>query len=158
MWIRQLFFSNVAFLPSGEISVVFNISSLHSNTNLPIRRYSHENIFISKNSSIYMLPYTYNHIYEDSTYNTFYKNPHSSNFYRHFSFEVQTLLCKPYLHSYNLCWTKSLFSPEIKLNIFKFMFFKFIWNTKWSIWIINMVTTPFTLINTYSKRIKKEFY
>ena len=40
--IRRLLFSHVSFLSSSEISVVFNISSSDSNTNLPIRRFSHK--------------------------------------------------------------------------------------------------------------------
>ena len=37
--IRQLFFSHDTFLSLSEVSVVFNIPSLHFNTNLPITRF-----------------------------------------------------------------------------------------------------------------------
>ena len=36
------------FLSLSKVLVVFNISSLHSNTNLPIRRFSHEQFLTSK--------------------------------------------------------------------------------------------------------------
>ena len=45
VWLRQLFFSYVTFLSSDEVSVVFDISSLHANTNLPIRRFFARTIF-----------------------------------------------------------------------------------------------------------------
>ena len=48
----QLFFARVTFSLSSEFSVVFNISSSHDNTNLPIRRFSHEQFLISKYSSV----------------------------------------------------------------------------------------------------------
>ena len=51
--IRQLLFSNVFFLSSGEVSVVFNISLWHSNTNLLINRFLHEQFLVSKYSSIF---------------------------------------------------------------------------------------------------------
>ena len=39
VWVRQLLFSHLTFLSSSEVSVVFNISFSHANTNLPIRRF-----------------------------------------------------------------------------------------------------------------------
>ena len=46
--IRQLLFLHITFLSSGEVSVVFSISSSHANTNLHIRRFSQEQFLVSK--------------------------------------------------------------------------------------------------------------
>ena len=40
--IRQLLFAHDTFLSLSKASIVFNILSSHSNTNLPIRRHSQE--------------------------------------------------------------------------------------------------------------------
>ena len=45
---NNYFFKIITFLLSSEISVVFNISTAHSNTNLPIRRLLHEKFLRSK--------------------------------------------------------------------------------------------------------------
>ena len=50
VWIRQLHFAHATFFLSSEVSVVFNISSSHYNTNLPIRRFSQEQFLVSKNN------------------------------------------------------------------------------------------------------------
>ena len=52
MVIRQLFFYTLLFFPMNEVSVAFNISSTHAKTNLPKRRFSHEQFLISKHLSI----------------------------------------------------------------------------------------------------------
>ena len=51
MWIRQVFL-HIAILLSSEVSIVFNVSSLHVNTNLSNRHFPHEQFLISKYSSI----------------------------------------------------------------------------------------------------------
>ena len=50
--IRQLLFSHVTFLPSTKVSVVLNISSSHAYTNLPVRRFLHEQFLVLKYPSI----------------------------------------------------------------------------------------------------------
>ena len=51
MRIRQSLFSHTTFLSlTFIISVVLNVSSSHSNTNLTIRRFSQEQFLISKYS------------------------------------------------------------------------------------------------------------
>ena len=63
VYIRQLFFKNVTFLSSNELSVVFNILSSHANTNLPNRRFLREQFLISKHSLIlHALLYSQPHI------------------------------------------------------------------------------------------------
>ena len=52
VWLRQLLFAHATFLSLSKISVVFNISSSHSNTNLPIRRFQQEKSSVSNYSSI----------------------------------------------------------------------------------------------------------
>ena len=52
VWLRQSFFAHDTFLWLSKVSVVFNISSLHANTNLPMRHFSQEQFLISKYSSI----------------------------------------------------------------------------------------------------------
>ena len=47
-----IFFLHVTFLPSSETLVVFNISSSHANTTLPIKRFSHDQFLIDKYSLI----------------------------------------------------------------------------------------------------------
>ena len=41
VWIGQLLFPHVIFLLASEVSVAFNISSSHSNSNLSNRRFLH---------------------------------------------------------------------------------------------------------------------
>ena len=48
MRIRQSLFPHTTFLSLSKVSVVFNVSSSHSNTNLTIRRFSQEQFLISK--------------------------------------------------------------------------------------------------------------
>ena len=43
---KTITFLNVSFLSSSELSVVFDIWFSHSNTNLPINCFSHEEISI----------------------------------------------------------------------------------------------------------------
>ena len=50
--IKQLHFPRVTFFSWSEVSVVFDTSYLHANTNSPIRRFSHEQFLVSKYSSI----------------------------------------------------------------------------------------------------------
>ena len=50
VWISQPFFH--VFLSSSEVSVVFNISFSHANTDLPNHGSLHEEILISNYSSI----------------------------------------------------------------------------------------------------------
>ena len=45
VWIRQLFFSHATVLSSSEVSVVFDISPSHVNTNLPNREFVREELF-----------------------------------------------------------------------------------------------------------------
>ena len=52
VWLRESLFAHDTFLWLSKVSVVFNISSLHANTNLPMRRFSQEQFLISKYSSI----------------------------------------------------------------------------------------------------------
>ena len=52
LWIRNYFFSHFTFLSSNTVSVVFNISSAHSNTNLLIGCFSHEQCLNSNYLSI----------------------------------------------------------------------------------------------------------
>ena len=49
---RQLLFAYVTFLSLSKVSVLFNISSSHSNANLLTRHFSPEQLFVSKSSSI----------------------------------------------------------------------------------------------------------
>ena len=42
VWKRQLLFAYATFLSLTKVSVVFNISSSHSNINLPTRRFLKE--------------------------------------------------------------------------------------------------------------------
>ena len=42
MQLRQIFFSQVTFLSTSEVSIVFSITFSHANTNLLNRRFSHE--------------------------------------------------------------------------------------------------------------------
>ena len=44
-WIRKLFFSHATVLSSSEVSVVFDISPSHVNTNLPNREFVREELF-----------------------------------------------------------------------------------------------------------------
>ena len=46
------FFSHVIFLSLSEVSVAFNISSSYANAILPKRRFSHEQLLISKYLSV----------------------------------------------------------------------------------------------------------
>ena len=57
------FYSNFSFLSSSEVSVVFNISSWHSDTHVPIKCFSQEQFWISKFHQFYMPYYTHNHMY-----------------------------------------------------------------------------------------------
>ena len=50
MRIRQSLFADTTFLSLTKVSVVLNVSSSHSNTNLTIRRFSQEQFLISKYS------------------------------------------------------------------------------------------------------------
>ena len=50
--IRHLNFSHAGFLKLSKVSVVFNISSSYTNTNLPIRRYLHKHFLTSKYLSV----------------------------------------------------------------------------------------------------------
>ena len=50
--IRHLTFSRTGFLKLSKVSVVFNISSSYTNTNLPIRRYLHKHFLTSKYLSV----------------------------------------------------------------------------------------------------------
>ena len=50
MRIRQSLFAHTTFLSLTKVSVVLNVSSSHSNTNLTIRRFSQEQFLISKYS------------------------------------------------------------------------------------------------------------
>ena len=60
--IKQLFL-HVTFLSSIEVSVLFKISSSHSNTSLPIRYFLDEKFLISKCSSIlHALLYLQSHV------------------------------------------------------------------------------------------------
>ena len=61
--IRQLLFSHVTFLPSRKVSVVLNISSSHADTNLPVRRFLHEQFLVLKYPSIlHALLYFQSHV------------------------------------------------------------------------------------------------
>ena len=51
-WIRQLLFPHITFLSSSEASIVFNISSLYSNTNFGTRHFLEEQFLTSKYLSI----------------------------------------------------------------------------------------------------------
>ena len=50
VWIRQLHFAHATFFLSSEVSVVFNISSSHYNTNLPITFFTGAIFSIQKQS------------------------------------------------------------------------------------------------------------
>ena len=41
VWKKQLSLSHVTFLSPSEVTIAFNISSSHANTNLPIRRFAY---------------------------------------------------------------------------------------------------------------------
>ena len=58
---RQLLFKHAAFLLLNEVSVLFNISSSHSNTNLQIRRFHKNNFQYLNTDQFYMLYYMHNH-------------------------------------------------------------------------------------------------
>ena len=53
--IRHLIFSRTGFLKLSKVSVVFNISSSYTNTNLPVRRYLHKHFLISRYLSVLIL-------------------------------------------------------------------------------------------------------
>ena len=40
LWARQILSTHATFITLSKVSVVFSISSLHSNANLPISRFS----------------------------------------------------------------------------------------------------------------------
>ena len=46
VWRKQSFFAYATLLSFSMVSFVFNISSSHSNTNLPIRRFSQKQFLI----------------------------------------------------------------------------------------------------------------
>ena len=135
MWTRQLIFSDVTFLSSGDVSVVFNVSSSHSNTNLLINRFSHGQFLVCKYSSIlHALLRSQTHLLgfhkhpfsqELQSSNSLHSHWHLSRF--HFCFQLHTLSFSPHLHSHESCWTRILISfiPDIKLDTFAFIFFTF---------------------------------
>ena len=136
MWIRQLpllFYHQVSF----NLYLLFHFHIL-----ILVRRFSHEQFSISNyfsilhavwNSSSHELELqegTRHHIQwslQELQLFFYYRLP-----WFHFCFELHTLPFNPHLHEDDSCWTKNLvsFTPDIKLNTFKFMFFFFfIWNT-----------------------------
>ena len=138
VWIRQFFFL-VFFLSSSKVSGVFNISSLHSKTSLPIWRSSHEQFLLSKYlSTVHALLHSQSlvlgfHIYSFSQelQLSHFLQSHQYPLWFNFCFELHTLSFDPHLHSQDSCWTKNLvlFTLDIKLNTFTFIFLNFIWNT-----------------------------
>ena len=62
VWIRQLFFSRVTFLCLNEVSVAFNISSSHANTNFKNGHFLQEQFLIFKYLLIlHTLPHLQSH-------------------------------------------------------------------------------------------------
>ena len=164
VWIRQLFVSRVTFLSLSEVSVVFNISASHANTYLPNRYFLHEQILISKYSSIlhalwdsqsYVLGFHIYSLQEPQSSNSLHSHQHSPWF--RFCFKLHTLSFNPHLHSHDSCWTENLvsFTPRHEIKDFYIHSFYFIRNTYSSIWIIDSITTSTTFINTDRKRIIK---
>ena len=124
-------FLRVTFLSLSAVSVAFNISSSHPNTNLPNKCFSHKQFLMSKYSSIfYELLHKQSHLpgfhikqsLQNLQSSSSLRSPwHSSCYY--FCFELRTFSLNPHLHSYNSCYTKNIFSSvsDVKLNTFTFI-------------------------------------
>ena len=112
---------------SSEVSVAFNISSSHSNTNSPINPFLHEQFLILNIRHFLQSHVVGFHIesfsQEPWSFNLLHSHRHLSRF--HFYFKINKLLFNPHLHSQDSCWTINLvlFIPDIKLNTFTFIFF-----------------------------------
>ena len=125
VWIRQLIFSRVTFLSSCEASVAFNLSSSHTNTNLSIRRFSHEQFLMSKYLSIlHALLHSKSHC-EDFTYNHLYKNPNRLILYTDTNIHHYSVFVLNYIYFYLIYIYTHTIDIELKifLNTSAFIFF-----------------------------------
>ena len=134
MWKKQLLFSHVNFLSLSKISVVFNISSSHRNTNLPTRCFSQKQFLKTKYSStLNALLHSKSHVLgfhiklfsqEHQSSNSWKSHQHSLSF--HFCFELHTLWFNLHSHQHDSYWTTNFvsFTLYMKLDIFTFIFFR----------------------------------
>ena len=131
IWRKQLLFLHVIFL--SKASVIFNISSSHSDTDWHTRRFTQEKSLVSKYSIIlHALLHAKSRVlwfniksflHEPQSFIFLHSNRHLSWF--HFYFELHTLSFNLHLHSHDSCWTKNLvsFTSDITLNTFTCIFF-----------------------------------
>ena len=87
-----------AIFSLSKVSVVFNISSSHSDTNLPTRRFSQEQFLVSKYSSTLHVYCIYNQAFYDSIYNHFYKNLNHLTRYTHTDIHYDSIFALSYIH------------------------------------------------------------
>ena len=80
---KATIFLRVTSLSSSEVSFVFIISSSHANTNLPNRRFSHEQLLMSKYSSILHALLHSQFTRTKIPHIIVYKNPNHLIFYTH---------------------------------------------------------------------------
>ena len=77
--------------------LLFNISSSHPNTNLPIRCFSHDQFLVSKYSSIlHALLDLQSHVLE--FHNPFHKNPNHLILYTHTDIHQESIFTSNYIH------------------------------------------------------------
>ena len=133
-WIRQLYFSHVTFLSLGKVSVKFNISFSHGNFHYRLEVFRINNSYYQNIDKLFMLCYTRNHTYQDSTYNYLNKNPNHLIFYTHTNIHHASIFALNYIpfHSTYIYASelKILFCLPVALYLITFIF---IWN-KWLLW------------------------
>ena len=154
---KKITFCTCYCLSLSNVSVVFSVSSSHSNTSLQIRRFPQKQLLVSKYSSIlHTLLHLKLHVlgFLIKPFPKEFKSPNFLHFHRHslwlhFCFELNIHSFNLHLHSHNLCWTINpvLFTPYINV-------YYLIWNTKSSICMINSIANSTRHINTNIKGIK----
>ena len=131
--IRQLYFSYVTFLSLSKVSVIFDISSSHGNFHYRLEVFRINNFYYQNIDQFFMLYYTRNHTYQNSTYNYLNKNPNHLIFYTHTNIHHDSIFALnqiPFYSTYIYTQTthselKILFCLPVALYLIIFIF---IWN------------------------------
>ena len=131
--IKQLYFSYVTFLSLSKVSVIFDISSSHGNFHYRLEVFRINNFYYQNIDQFFMLYYTRNHTYQNSTYNYLNKNPNHLIFYTHTNIHHGSIFALNYIPFYSTYIYTQTIHSELKILFclpvaLYLIIFIFIWN------------------------------